>query len=308
MGGCGRSLKNLKRTGRGIKSKLPSQTNTSGGAARIETAMGYFEAYTPFYSKLIPPRRVDVWIPEKPGTPQGVRYPVIYMHDGQNLFNPQTAFIGVAWGGHEAMALLIKENRVGPAMVVGIWSATARGREYAPGKAILKYATKEEKKLFLEHFGKPISDDYLKFIVKELKPIIDSRYPTLADQAYIAGSSFGGLISLYAVCEYPDIFKGAACLSTHWPAAKGAMIPYLSMNLPDPKTHRIYFDYGTETMDALYEPYQRQVDHVMRLRGFKEGMDWVTLKFDGEEHSERAWRKRVHIPLEFLLAETNEPL
>jgi predicted alpha/beta superfamily hydrolase len=225
------------------------------------------------------------------------------MHDGQNLFDPKTAFIGVDWGIHEAMDRLVKENRVRPAMVVGVWSATARGREYGPGKAILKYATKEERKLFLQNFGKPISDDYLKFIVKELKPFIDSNYPTLPDQpnTFIMGSSFGGLISLYALCEYPQVFSGAGCLSTHWPAAKGAMIPYLSMNLPDPETHRIYFDFGTEAMDAQYESYQRQVDKVLRLRGFQNAATWVTKKFDGEEHSERAWRKRVHIPLEFLL-------
>jgi predicted alpha/beta superfamily hydrolase len=231
------------------------------------------------------------------------RYPVIYMHDGQNLFDPKTAFIGVDWGVHETIDRLIKEKRLPPVMVAGVWSATARGREYGPGKAILKYATKEERKLFLEHFGKPISDDYLKFIVKELKPFVDSQFPTLPDQAntFIMGSSFGGLISLYAICEYPEIFFGAGCLSTHWPAARGAMIPYLSMNLPDPKSHKIYFDFGTEAMDALYEPYQRQVDNVMRLRGYAEGVSWITKKFDGEEHSERAWRKRAHVPLEFLL-------
>lgn len=267
-------------------------------------AIGQFDHFKPFHSKLIPPRQVDVWTPENVQHQINKRYPVIYMHDGQNLFDAKTAFIGVDWGIHEAMDRLAKENHFRPAMVVGVWSATARGREYGPGKAILKYATKEERKLFLQHFGKPISDDYLKFIVKELKPFIDSNYPTLPDQAntFIMGSSFGGLISLYALCEYPEVFGGAGCLSTHWPAARGAMIPYLSMNLPDAKSHRIYFDFGTEAMDAQYEPYQRQVDNVMRLREYQDGVNWVTKKFDGEEHSERAWRKRVHIPLEFLLA------
>jgi predicted alpha/beta superfamily hydrolase len=264
---------------------------------------GHFNHYTPFHSKLIPPRQVDVWLPETPSIQKSGRYPVIYMHDGQNLFDPKTAFIGVDWAIHETLNRLIKENRVRPALVVGIWSATARGREYGPGKAILKYASKEERKLFLQHFGKPISDDYLKFIVKELKPFIDSKFPTLPDQVntFIMGSSFGGLISLYAICEYPEVFGGAGCLSTHWPAAKGAMIPYLAMRLPDPANHRIYFDFGTEAMDAQYEPYQQKMDEVMRLRGFEEGVNWSTKKFPGEEHSERAWRKRAHIPLEFLL-------
>jgi predicted alpha/beta superfamily hydrolase len=270
-------------------------------------APGIFNHYKPFPSKLIPPRQVDVWLPEIISKTKSMRYPVIYMHDGQNLFDPKTAFIGVDWGIHETLDRLVKENLVRPAIVVGVWSATARGREYGPGKAILKYATKEERSLFLKHFGKPISDDYLKFIVKELKPFIDTKYPTQPDSpnTFIMGSSFGGLISLYALCEYPDVFSGAGCLSTHWPAARGAMIPYLAMRLPGPEKHRVYFDFGTEALDAQYEPYQRQVDNVMRLRGYQEGANWATQKFDGEEHSERAWRKRVHIPLEFLLADRN---
>jgi predicted alpha/beta superfamily hydrolase len=270
-------------------------------------AGGYFYHHTPFHSKLIPPRQVDVWMPEGLHPLNKNRYPVIYMHDGQNLFDPKTSFIGVDWGVHETLCRLIDENRVRPAMVVGIWSATARGREYGPGKAILKYASKDERRQFLKNFGKPISDDYLKFIVKELKPFIDKNYPTLPGHAntFVMGSSFGGLISLYALCEYPEVFSGAGCLSTHWPAADGAMIPYLAVKLPDPKKHRVYFDYGTEAMDAKYEPYQIQVDSVMRLRGYKENINWVTEKFDGEEHSERAWRKRLHIPLQFLLSKNS---
>jgi predicted alpha/beta superfamily hydrolase len=265
--------------------------------------IGYFEYYKRFPSKLIPPRPVDVWLPENAQNRRGERYPVIYMHDGQNLFDAKTSFLGVDWGVHEAMARLVKANKSRPCMVVGIWSASARGREYGPGKAIMKYATKAEQKKFVKELGTPISDDYLNFIVKELKPFIDSKYPTLPDQpnTFMMGSSFGGLISLYGICEYPAVFGGVGCLSTHWIAAKGAMIPYLAVRLPDPKNHRIYFDFGTEAMDANYEPYQRQVDNVMRLRGYMENNNWITEKFEGEEHSERAWRKRVHIPLKFLL-------
>ncbi|MDW8466083.1 MAG: alpha/beta hydrolase-fold protein [Chloroherpetonaceae bacterium] len=147
------------------------------------------------------------------------------------------------------------------------------------------------------------SDNYLRFLVEELKPFIDSTYRTRPEQShtFIMGSSMGGLISLYAICEYPHIFGGAACLSTHFPAADGAVIEYMKSHLPDPATHKIYFDYGTETLDAQYEPYQQRADAVMRQRGFIEGKNWITRKFPGDEHSERAWRKRVHIPLLFLL-------
>jgi predicted alpha/beta superfamily hydrolase len=115
------------------------------------------------------------------------------------------------------------------------------------------------------------------------------------------GSSMGGLISLYAICEYPEVFGGAACLSTAWTVAGGITARELEKALPDPKTHRIYFDFGTETTDGKYEPLQQQVDSQMKAAGYTEGTNWITKSFPGEPHSERAWRKRVDIPLQFLL-------
>jgi len=147
------------------------------------------------------------------------------------------------------------------------------------------------------------SDRYLQFIVTELKPFIDSTYRTLAGRAdtFVMGSSMGGLISAYAVAEYPDVFGGAACVSTHWPAGNGAVIDYLASHLPDHASHRLYFDYGTATLDALYEPYQQRMDVVMRQAGYVEGRNWLTLRFDGAEHNEQAWRQRAALPLQFLL-------
>ena len=79
------------------------------------------------------------------------------------------------------------------------------------------------------------------------------------------------------------------------------MADYLLTHLPAPQTHKFYFDYGTETIDAQYQPFQRQVDEIFRQKGYREGTDWITRKFPGEDHSERAWRKRIDIPLQFLL-------
>jgi predicted alpha/beta superfamily hydrolase len=121
------------------------------------------------------------------------------------------------------------------------------------------------------------------------------------DNTLIMGSSMGGLASLYVLCEFPETFGRAGCLSTHWPIGGEALIAYLRQALPRPGAHRLYFDYGTETVDAAYEPHQRQVDAVLRAAGYREGVDWLTLKFAGAEHSERAWSARVHIPLQFLL-------
>ncbi len=139
--------------------------------------------------------------------------------------------------------------------------------------------------------------------MQELKPFIDKEYRTRTGRGdtFIIGSSAGALISLYAISEYPDVFGGAACLSTHWPLADGALIEYFKDKLPEPATHKIYFDFGTETLDKGYDPYQLKMDAEMEKRGYRNGINWLTRKFEGDEHSEKAWRRRVYVPLEFLV-------
>jgi enterochelin esterase-like enzyme len=242
------------------------------------------------------------------------------MHDGQMLFDSTTTWNRQEWAVDETAGRLILEGKIRPCIVVGIWNAgPARHSEYFPQgpfeslpsvfqDSLLQLAKRNEStSLFTVQV---YSDDYLKFIVGELKPYIDSAFSTLSDPAntFIAGSSMGGLVSLYAICEYPEIFGGAACLSTHWPgifSVENNPIPetfldYLRQNLPSPENHKIYFDYGTETLDALYEPYQEEADKIMKQKGYTK-KNWKTLKFEGEDHSENAWRGRFEVPLAFLL-------
>ena len=150
-----------------------------------------------------------------------------------------------------------------------------------------------------------ISDAYLRFLVEELKPFVDTGFRTRPgrDDTFVMGSSMGGLLSLYAIAEYPDVFAGAAAVSTHWPAGDGIVIDWLAKHLHDPSTHRLYFDHGTETLDAAYAPYQQRMDAAMRQAGYCEGRNWITRRFDGAEHSEASWRERVEVPLLFLLGE-----
>lgn len=155
------------------------------------------------------------------------------------------------------------------------------------------------------------ADNYLKFLTSELIPYINQNYIEYesTEDTYIAGSSMGGLISMYAICEYPYVFGGAVCMSTHWVGTftnrdnpiPGAFVEYLAENLPAPGTKRIYFDFGTETLDSLYEPYQMLVDSVLRLKGY-DNTNWKTMKFEGHNHTERAWASRMDVPLEFLLS------
>ncbi len=264
---------------------------------------GTVEHYRDFASQYVNPRHVDVWLPPSYAQHEERRYPVIYMHDGQNLFDPRTSFIGVDWGIDEVMTRLIGEKQVPQALVVGIWNTPGRVAEYMPQKPFEKYLSPAKQAEFSQQEGKPVSDQYLRFIVSELKPFIDLTYRTMSDREHtsIMGSSMGALISLYALCEYPQFFGGAGCVSTHWPAGDGVMLPYLKESLPDAQTHKLYFDFGTETLDAAYEPYQNEVNGIMGENGYTQEKNWITRKFQGDEHSERAWKRRVHLPLQFLL-------
>ena len=272
---------------------------------------GTLRQHERFPSDHVAPRNVNVWLPPSYEKDPKARYPVLYMHDGQNLHDPKTSFLGIDWGVDEAMTELIRAGKVREAIVVGVWNTPKRVQEYLPAKMILSRKPGKEREAVFRELAKGgvkldekglLSDRYLKFLVEELKPFIDKTYRTKTGRAdtFVMGSSAGALISLYAVCEYPDVFGGAGCVSTHWPIGDGLMIEYARDRLPDPKTHRLYFDFGTKTLDEGYEPYQKKMDAALLASGYTKGRNWVTRKFDGAEHSERAWRARVHVPLEFF--------
>lgn len=289
---------------------------TSAIAQKITVKYGLLELYENFASKNVQPRNVGVWLPQNYSPKK--KYAVLYMHDGQMLFDAGITFNQTEWGVDECLTKLFREGKIRNTIVVGIWNTKEnRHQEYFPQKPYENLSTEDKEKvgLSLEKIGlskefKPTSDNYLKFIVEELKPFIDNAYSTFKhkEATFIAGSSMGGLISLYAICEYPHIFQGAACISTHWPGtfeAENNPIPesfyiYLKEKLPEPKNNKIYFDYGTVDLDAMYPPLQAKVDEIMQSKGFTKE-NWTTQKFEGENHSENAWKKRLHIPMEFLL-------
>jgi pimeloyl-ACP methyl ester carboxylesterase len=269
-------------------------------------------------SKYADPRRVVVWLP--PGyKAHGPKHAVLYMHDGQNLFDKATAGYGMEWEIDEHLSKLIASGKVRPAIVVGIWNTPKRLQEYVPSKAFTTLPTDYRDKVRALYGGEPLSDGYLKFIVKELKPMIDRRFNVRTDRAntVVMGSSMGALISLYAIDEYPKVFGGAGMMSTHWPlvinpdgkpvseqdyeVVSATFERYLAPALPSPATHRLYFDHGTETLDAVYKRYQDRVDGVVARRGYKQGKNWLTRNYPGQKHNEISWASRVDVPLQFLL-------
>lgn len=283
----------------------------------VKVSSGKVIRHSLFTSKFVDARNVDVWLPE--GYLTSKKYAVLYMHDGQMLFDSTTTWNKQEWGIDETLNQLMKQKKIRDCIVVGVWnSGKNRHIDYFPQKPFESLDQEKQDSLYNAKrgngnsvfSGKVQSDAYLRFLVTELKPFIDSSYATKKDRAntIVAGSSMGGLISMYAICEYPDIFGAAACLSTHWPGifytknnpTPDAFMNYMKTNLPSPLVHKIYFDFGTETLDAMYEPYQLQTDSIMQAKGY-DSKTWITKKFVGENHSESAWRKRFNIPAQFLL-------
>ncbi|MCF4102198.1 esterase [Gillisia sp. M10.2A] len=279
---------------------------------------GKIERIENFQSEYVTARNIDVWLPEtySPHT----KYAVLYMHDGQMLYDAENSWNKQAWNVEEAASKLLESGSVKQFIIIGIWNGgSTRHADYFPQKPF-ETLSKVEKDtvsnhlknshVYIEHAFKPQSDKYLSFIVKELKPYIDENFSVHSDMknTFIAGSSMGGLISIYAMCEYPNIFGGAACLSTHWTGTftpnnnpvPQSFLKYLEQNLPNPKNHKIYFDTGDQTLDSLYPAIQRRVDRILIKNGFNSS-NWKTEYFPGEGHSENAWSKRIHIPFRFLL-------
>ena len=290
--------------------------------SEIHTAYGRVEEYPQFESGHMSPRQVYVWLPD--GYSPREKYPVLYMHDGQMLFDGTWTWNGQEWQVDEVMGRLIAKGTIPSAIVVGIAHGNNRFGEYFPEK-VLGYldsvpaasASAQALDYMLSFCDVYEADEYLRFLTTELKPFIDSRYSTLPDRehTFIAGSSMGGLISMYALCEYPDVFGGAACMSTHLPMITSAdyaraahisqtvfdaFLRYLSDHLPAAGSRLLYTDRGDSTLDALYPPYQNRLDSLLTSRGWT-APDWQTRVFPGAAHTEHDWAARLHVPVTFLL-------
>ena len=261
-------------------------------------------------SRYIDSKPYAVYLPASYDESPEKEYAVLYMMDRQNLFIDSLAYGGVSWRIDKVVDSLSKLGSIQELIIVGIDHANEkRFSEYVPQKPLesLPAAYLDSLRSLGQH--SPYADEYLSFLVQELKPHIDEVFRTKKDAAhtFIGGSSMGGLISMYALCEYPAVFGGAMCLSTHWPVSLDnttpevttAIVNYMSENLPLDK--KWYFDHGTEGLDRFYEPYQLQVDSVLMAKGYQHGENWLSQKFEGHDHNERDWNARASIPLEFVI-------
>jgi predicted alpha/beta superfamily hydrolase len=272
-----------------------------------------------FSSKYVDARNIDIWLP--PGYNEKERYGVIYMQDGQNLFDPALTWNKRSWEMDDTASVLFKEENMRNCIVVGIWnSGKGRYKDYFPQKPFEMLAAQERDSVSsrLNRAGRasgvfsPESDQYLMFITEELKPYIDARFSVHRNRknTFIGGSSAGALISWYAVCEYPGIFGGALCLSTHWTGVftandnpvPGVFLKYLEQHLPSSRSHRFYFGCGDRGLDSIYVAFQMRVDSLMQQKGYAQD-SWQTVYFQGADHSESSWTTQLRSSMVFLLNE-----
>jgi predicted alpha/beta superfamily hydrolase len=236
-------------------------------------------------------RDVTVYLPPDYFAPESAtrRYPVLYMHDGQNLFDAATAFIpGHDWGLDEAAQGLITANRVAPLIIVGIDHAgPARAAELTP--------TFDER-----HGDGGRSADYARMIIAELKPYLDHNYRTRPEQEWtgVGGSSLGGLISLYLGITHPDVFGRLLLMSPSlWWDRRRLLQEVRRMETKLPL--RIWLDVGTgEGSGTVYNA--RMLKNALVRLGWMRGGDLQYLEAQGADHSEAAWALRSGAALEFL--------
>lgn len=237
------------------------------------------------------PRNVLVYLPPGYGDDPERRYPVLYMHDGQNLCNPEDAFGGIVWGVDETANGLISAGEIDPLIIVGIYNAgECRIDEYTPVRAVRGQAKGRGGK----------ADQYGRMIIEELKPFIDKEYLTRPEREFtgIGGSSLGGLVSLYLGFKRPDVFSRIAALSpSAWWASN--QIIREAAKLPERLPLRIWLDIG-KSEGRTIKHQVRALKEVLLAQGWREGADFAYLEVPRARHEESAWAARFDNVLRFL--------
>jgi predicted alpha/beta superfamily hydrolase len=247
------------------------------------------ERHVAFRSRFLElPRDLVVYLPPGYAAQRSRRYPVLYMHDGQNLFDPATAFVpGQHWRLGEMADMLIAEGRVQPLIIVGVHhSGHGRLHEYTP--------TKDPR------LGGGLAKAYGRMLIEEVKPFIDRRYRTRPgrEQTGLGGSSLGGLSTMYLGLRHPEVFGLLAVMSPSVWWGKRAILRYVPRVKPKPDT-RIWLDMGTaESKHGLADA--RRLRSALVQAGWREDVDLAYSEHEGATHTEAAWAERVGDVLEFL--------
>jgi len=225
-------------------------------------------------------RDVIVWLPPSYENNSKKRYPVFYMHDGQNLFDPATSAFGIDWQVDEAADSLMRQNKIDEMIIVGIYNTKNRSTEY---------------------LNTPLGYTYMQFVVNQLKPMIDSTYRTKPGREYTftGGSSAGALISFMLLWEHNNIFSKALCFS---PAFKIEQLDYVSTVEKDKKQKniKVYIANGGVGLDALLQPGLNEMIDTLLIKGYDENKNFWVNVYPNDAHNETFWAKRIPFYLNLM--------
>ena len=258
------------------------------------TRTGDIRVHKSFHSTILNnDRDVLVYVPPGYDASPKKRYPVLYLNDGQNLFDGATSFIlGQEWQVDETAQALIVAGKIEPLIIIGIYN-TGKDRlsEYTPA-ADAKFKGGQ-------------ADLYGRLLVEELKPFIDRTYRTLHGPRHtgLGGSSLGGLVSLYLGLRYPNVFGRLAVVSPSVWFADHHIVHYVEAAQKLPL--RIWLDIGTKEGRGAPEAQTsvadaRQLRDALIEKNWRLGKDLRYFEAEGAEHNERAWAARVEEILRFL--------
>ncbi len=251
------------------------------GAKKVPRITGDYRMYPQLHSRFLEhDRDVIVWLPPGYEARSAQRFPVLYMHDGRQVFDPGTSTWGKDWQVDELAQDMILNGELEPFIVVAADCTEARRDEYSPMRK---------------------GENYLRFLIEELKPKVDAEWRTDPERSYIAGSSMGGLISFYAAWKRPDVYAGAACLSPAFVERYGhecfGMVEADRGKLPDLK---LFLSCGgAEGLEAELLNGTLKMADLLRNVGFPEKKMTVRIE-SWAEHNEEAWARMTPHWLRFL--------
>ena len=258
------------------------------------TLTGNIQSHPAFASKLLGNRRdVLVYLPPGYRRSRTRRYPVLYLHDGQNVFDAATSFGGVEWGVDETAQRLVNEKLIEPVIIVAVANAgEARIHEYAPTRGRLESGKGKRSKGLLRQYGS--------FLINELKPFIDARYRTLTDAEYtgLGGSSLGGLATMALGLWFPNVFRRLAVMSPSVWWDQGALLKMIEKIDEEARPPlKIWLDTGTHEEGWQRAPTLRD---ALVEKGWRLHDDLHYYEDEGAEHTEAAWGYRMDAVLRFL--------
>lgn len=255
-----------------------------------------------FHSKILKnDRNIDIYLPPGYNKEQNKSFPIIYMHDGNNLFDPKIAFGGVPWQVDKTIEKLAVKGLIEEVIVVGIHNTIGRHHEYTWTPMKFRNQT--------EGGGGP---QYAEFIINELKPFIDKQYRTskFRHDTVVMGSSLGGLISFYLGLHHSDVFSKIGIISPSFWWGYGEAMKDARNIKPDLK---IWMDMGAKEGQCSCCAHKKNM-HIINLRnmkqelinkGYKEGHNLGYFEDEEGMHNEHSWGKRFHQPLLFFFGKHN---